>query len=36
MRCIIRDVILIENFEKWSDWSAVDMAKNWQAQKKLS
>jgi len=26
MRCIIRDVILVENFDKWSDWSAIDTA----------
>ena len=26
MRCVIRDVMLIENFDKWSDWSAIDTA----------
>jgi len=26
MRCVIRDVMLIKNFDKWSDWSAIDMA----------
>jgi len=25
MRCIIREVILIENFDKRSNWSAEDM-----------
>jgi len=26
MRCVIRDVILIENIDKWSDRNAVDTA----------